>query len=280
MFRLRPRFAIACLREMPSGRGPEVCGRRGPDGPARQQQLVIVEAETARQAVIASAQAQVPLLRREGRHCGRARRGPRQGRWRGGDSRCSRDCAGPPALQVRVRKGGTSSNWCYRNNGHAVLTRLGWQSGACHGAPAAARGGIKRVAPRLRPRHRSELRYDRKAPRRRIDRRSIRRRRACCCSSRPWFVPTRRAEDRRRSPVEYASSRVDRLGSPWPEQGRPGQIRRLRCCPPRGALTAEDTLINARASVVFDGSARTSTRWSKFNSSEDLVARRVGPRGR
>jgi hypothetical protein len=158
--------------------------------------------------------------------------------------------------------------WSFRNHVLPMLTKVGCNSGACHGA-LAGKGGFK-----------LSLRgYD---------------------PATDHFVMTRQALGRRIDPVEPAQSLVLlkptraiphgggkklTVGSPdyqlfagWIAAGSPGpskediRIQRLEVFPAAATLKPGDTLQVVVRAWYSDGHAEDVTRWTKFNSSEELVA--------
>jgi hypothetical protein len=156
----------------------------------------------------------------------------------------------------------------FRNDIIPLLTKIGCNSGACHGA-LAGKGGFKLslrgYAPAL-----------------------------------DHFVMTRQALGRRIDPIEPARSlillkptmAVDHgggqkleVGSPdyqiladWIASGSPppreedARIQRLEVLPPAAVLKPNDTLRIIVRAWYSDGHTIDVTRWVKFNSTEDLVA--------
>src|SRR5262249_14704817 len=176
---------------------------------------------------------------------------------------------------VKVSKTKESSAPSFRNEIIPLLTKIGCNSGACHGA-LAGKGGFKLslrgYAPAL-----------------------------------DHFVMTRQALGRRVDPVEPARSLVllkptmtvshgggqkvevgsldyqilaDWIasGAPAPREEDP-RIQRLEVFPPAAVLKPNDTLQISVRAWYSDGHAADVTRWVKFNSTEDLVAT-VDPEGK
>jgi hypothetical protein len=172
------------------------------------------------------------------------------------------------AARVRVAKVKEPFAWSFRNHVIPMMTKIGCNSGACHGA-LAGKGGFK-----------LSLRgYDPAAD---------------------HFVMTRQALGRRVDKLEPARSlvllkptmavshgggqKID-VGSPdyqvladWIASGAPGprpedvRIQRLEVMPPTAVLKPKDTLQVLVQAWYSDGHSEDVTRWVKFNSSEDLVA--------
>jgi hypothetical protein len=175
---------------------------------------------------------------------------------------------GRAAAKVRVTKFKEAFTWSFRNHVIPMMTKIGCNSGACHGA-LAGKGGFK-----------LSLRgYD---------------------PATDHFVMTRQALGRRVNKLEPARSlvllkptmavshgggqKVD-VGSPdyqvladWIASGAPGprpddvRIERLEVMPPAAVLKPKDTLQVLVRAWYSDGHAEDVTHWVKFNSSQDLVA--------
>jgi hypothetical protein len=177
--------------------------------------------------------------------------------------------------KVVVSKVKEPSTWSFRNHVIPVFTRIGCNSGACHGA-LAGKGGMKLSLRGYDPSH-------------------------------DHFVLTRQALGRRVDNVEPARSLILRkpamavphgggqkleVGSPdfqiladWIAAGAPGpkpddvRIQRLEIFPAQAVLKPKDTLQVLVRAWYSDGHGEDVTRWVKFSSSEDLVAG-VEPDGR
>jgi hypothetical protein len=169
---------------------------------------------------------------------------------------------------VKVTKVKEPFAWSFRNHVIPMLTKVGCNSGACHGA-LAGKGGFK-----------LSLRgYDPETD---------------------HFVMTRQARGRRVDPLHPAHSLVllkptmaishgggqklevggadYQVLADWVAAGAPGPrdsdqgIQRLEVFPPEAVLKPKDTLQVLVRAWYSDGHAEDVTRWVKFNSSEDLVA--------
>ncbi len=170
--------------------------------------------------------------------------------------------------KVKVTRTKEPFTWSFRNHVIPVLTKIGCNSGACHGA-LAGKGGLK-----------LSLRgYD---------------------PLTDHFVLTRQALGRRINPREPARSlmllkptmtvkhggglRIE-VGSPeyqiladWIASGAPApkpddvRVQRLEVLPAAATLKPKDTLQVIVRAWYSDGHAEDVTRWAKFSSSEDLVA--------
>jgi hypothetical protein len=171
---------------------------------------------------------------------------------------------------AKVKATGTTApfTWSFRNHVIPVLTRLGCNSGACHGA-LAGKGGFKLSLRGYAP----DLDY---------------------------FVLTRQAGGRRVNKLEPARSLMLRkptltvshggglkleVGSPefqlladWIASGAPGpqpndaRIQRLEVFPSKAVLKPKDTLQVIVRAWYSDGRSADVTRWARFSSTEDTVA--------
>ena len=170
--------------------------------------------------------------------------------------------------KVKVVRSKEPIDWSFRNHVIPMMTRVGCNSGACHGA-LAGKGGLK-----------LSLRgYDPEAD---------------------YFVLTRQALGRRVNRIEPNKSLVLlkptlavphgggqklEVGSPdyrlladWIAAGAPARaptiavIQRLEVLPAAAVLKPKDTLQVLVRAWYSDGHSEDVTRWAKFNSSEDLVA--------
>jgi hypothetical protein len=170
--------------------------------------------------------------------------------------------------KLKVTRTKEPFTWSFRNHVIPVLTKIGCNSGACHGA-LAGKGGLK-----------LSLRgYD---------------------PVTDHFVLTRQALGRRTNPREPARSLMllkptmavqhggglkIEVGSPeyqiladWIASGAPApkpddvRVQRLEVLPAAAVLKPKDTLQVIVRAWYSDGHAEDVTRWAKFSSSEDLVA--------
>jgi Protein of unknown function (DUF1553)/Protein of unknown function (DUF1549)/Bacterial Ig-like domain (group 2) len=172
------------------------------------------------------------------------------------------------AVHVRVTQTKSEFTWSFTNHVIPVLTKLGCNSGACHGA-LAGKGGLKLSLRGFAPEE-------------------------------DHYVLTRQALGRRVNLLEPAQSLMLRkptlavahggglkleVGSPeyqlladWIASGAPGPrgddatIRRLEVFPTAATLKPGDTLQVIVRAWYSDGHSRDVTRWARFNSTEDLVA--------
>ncbi len=170
--------------------------------------------------------------------------------------------------QVKVRGAKEPFEWSFRNHVLPVMTRLGCNSGACHGA-LAGKGGLKLSLRGYAPLE-------------------------------DHFVLTRQANSRRvnllephkslllRKPttvVSHGGGRKLEVDSPefrlladWIASGASGpkktdpQIERLEVFPTKAVLQPKDQMQILVRAWYADGSSQDVTRWAKFSSTEDLVA--------
>jgi hypothetical protein len=170
--------------------------------------------------------------------------------------------------KVKVVRTKTPFSWSFRNHVIPVLTRLGCNSGACHGA-LAGKGGQKLSLRGYAP-------------------------------LADYFVLTRQAGGRRVNRLEPAQSLMLRkptmtvshggglrleVGSPeyqlladWIASGCPGPrpddpvIQRLEVFPAEAVLRPKDKLQVLVRACYSDGHSADVTRWAKFGSTEELVA--------
>jgi hypothetical protein len=180
----------------------------------------------------------------------------------------TRDGARTATATVRVRGVTAPHTWSFRNHVIPVLTRLGCNSGACHGA-LAGKGGFKLSLRGFAPEE-------------------------------DHFVLTRQALGRRVNPLHPAHSLMLRkptlavshggglkleMNSPeyrllvdWIAAGAPGprrddaRVQRLEVFPSEAVLKPTDTLQVVVRAWYSDGRCEDVTRWARFASSEDLVA--------
>jgi Protein of unknown function (DUF1553)/Protein of unknown function (DUF1549)/Bacterial Ig-like domain (group 2) len=172
------------------------------------------------------------------------------------------------SVTVKVVKTQEPFEWSFRNHVVPVLTRIGCNSGACHGA-LAGKGGLKLSLRGYAP-------------------------------PEDHFVLTRQANARRVNRLEPAHSLMLlkpsmalphggglklEVGSPeynliadWIASGAPGptpndpKITRLEAFPTEVMLKPNDQLQVVVRARYSDGHAADVTRWAKYASSEDLVA--------
>jgi hypothetical protein len=172
------------------------------------------------------------------------------------------------ARKVTVGNLTKEPEWSFRRHVLPTMTKLGCNSGACHGA-LAGKGGMKL----------SLRAFD---------------------ADSDWFVLTRQALARRIETTRPAESLLlqkaarivphgggrkitegddshtlllewIRGGAAGPRQAE-AQLERIEVYPPATILEPKDTLQAIVRAVYSDGSSEDVTRWSRFGSSEELVA--------
>jgi Protein of unknown function (DUF1553)/Protein of unknown function (DUF1549) len=168
--------------------------------------------------------------------------------------------AHPPA-----RAAGTPS---FRNHIIPMLTRLGCNSGACHGA-LAGKGGFKLSLRGFDPAA-DHFVMTRQALGRRVDRLEPAR-------SLVLLKPTLTVPHGGGQRLEVDSDDY-RLLADWIASGAPAprpddvRVRRLEVFPPATVLKPGDHLQVLVRAWYSDGHSEDVTRWAKFNSTEELVA--------
>jgi hypothetical protein len=180
------------------------------------------------------------------------------------------ECTGLPAALVKVQVKGTREVFTpsFRNQVIPLLTRVGCNSGACHGA-LAGKGGLKLSLRGYDPAA-DHFVLTRQAQGRRVDRAEPSR-------SLMLLKPTLalRHGGGRKLAVDSADFR---LLADWIASGALGpqpndpHIVRLEVLPPAATLRPTDTLQTLVRAWYSDGRTADVTRWAKFNSSDDLVA--------
>jgi Protein of unknown function (DUF1553)/Protein of unknown function (DUF1549)/Bacterial Ig-like domain (group 2) len=171
-------------------------------------------------------------------------------------------------IQVKVKVETDATGWSFRNHVVPTLTRLGCNSGACHGA-LAGKGGMKLSLRGFDP-------------------------------DADWFVLTRQVLARRVDLTTPADSLFLRKPSrtlphgggtritegdefyalllDWIKAGAPGpresdaRLDRIEAFPPAALLRPKATLRVVARAVYSDGTSADVTRWARFTSSEELVA--------
>jgi len=158
--------------------------------------------------------------------------------------------------------------WSFRNHIIPVLTKIGCNSGACHGA-LAGKGGMKLSLRGYDP----ETDYfvlTRQAKGRRVNLKEP-------AHSLMLLKPTMSLSHGGGLKVEVGSPEYERLVG-WIASGAPGpkaddvRIRRLEVSPAEAVLKPKDTVQVAVRAWYSDGHAEDVTRWARYGSTEDLVA--------
>jgi Protein of unknown function (DUF1553)/Protein of unknown function (DUF1549) len=163
---------------------------------------------------------------------------------------------------------GSEQTVSFTNHVIPILTRIGCNSGACHGA-LAGKGGLKLSLRGYNPES-DHFVLTRQALGRRIDRQQ---------PARSLFLlkPTLSLPHGGGQKVEVDSPEY-RILADWIASGAIGpgkddpRIERLDVQPPRAMRKPKDTLQLVVRATYSDGSVQDVTRWAKFNSTEDLVA--------
>lgn len=235
-------------------------------GPKAQQQLVVVAvdkgkatADRSAQAKFASANPAVAMVDEAGvvRAVG------------DGTTTITATVAGQTSIaKVRVTGMKQPSAWSFRNHIVPVMTKAGCNSGACHGA-LAGKGGLKLSLRGYDPES-DHFVLTRQALARRVDRLE---------PDRSLFLlkPTRKLPHGggKRFEDDSADFAVIRdwiaAGADGPQDGDP-QLERIEVFPSAALLKPGDGLRIVVRAWYTDGHAEDVTRWSRFSSSEDLVA--------
>jgi hypothetical protein len=171
-------------------------------------------------------------------------------------------------VKVTVRKTKEQFTWSFRNHVIPMLTRVGCNSGACHGA-LAGKGGLKLSLRGYDP-DSDHFVLTRQALGRRIDRSEPAR-------SLVLLKPTRAVSHGGGQKIELGSTDYHVLAD-WIAAGAPGpraddpRIQRLEVLPAAALLKPKDTLQIVVRAWYSDGHSEDVTRWVKFNSSEAMVA--------
>jgi hypothetical protein len=175
---------------------------------------------------------------------------------------------GKATVRVTVRGTKAPFAWSFRNHVIPVLTRVGCNSGACHGA-LAGKGGLKLSLRGYDPAG-DHFVLTRQALGRRIDREAPAR-------SLLLLKPTMALPHGGGQKLEVGSPGY-RVLADWIAAAAPGprpddaRIRRLEVLPANAVLRPKDTLQVLVRAWYSDGHVEDVTRWAKFQSSEDLVA--------
>ncbi len=169
---------------------------------------------------------------------------------------------------VKVEKAETPSDWSFRNHIVPLLTKIGCNSGACHGA-LAGKGGFKLSLRGYAPAD-DHFVLTRQAQGRRINKLEPAR-------SLMLLKPTLALSHGGGLKIEVPSPEYDVIAD-WIAAGAPGlsdhdpRIQKLEVFPSHGVLKPKDRLqIIVRASYS-DGRTEDVTKMAKFFSTEDMVA--------
>jgi hypothetical protein len=170
--------------------------------------------------------------------------------------------------KVKVAKAKAQIDWSFRNDVIPMMTRIGCNSGACHGA-LAGKGGMKLSLRGYNP-EADHFVLTRQALGRRVNKQEPNR-------SLVLLKPTLAVSHGGGQKLEVDSPDY-RVLAEWVAAGAPGPrdddpvIQRLEVLPTAAVLKPKDTLQVLVRARYSDGHAEDVTRWAKFNSSEDLVA--------
>src|SRR6516162_7165312 len=156
--------------------------------------------------------------------------------------------------------------WSYRNHVIPMLTKVGCNSGACHGA-LAGKGGFKLSLRGYDPAS-DHFVMTRQALGRRID--LVEPSNSLILRKPTFAVPHRGGQK-----IEVGSREFQILadwiasGAPGPRAGEP-RIERLEIVPPKAISKPKDTLQIQVRGRYTDGHTEDVTHWCKFNSTDDL----------
>ncbi len=171
-------------------------------------------------------------------------------------------------IKVKVVKTREESNVSFSNHVIPVLTKLGCNSGACHGA-LAGKGGLKLSLRGYDP-DADHFVLTRQAGARRVNRQEPAR-------SLMLMKPTLALPHGGGLKLDVKSNDF-RVLADWIAEGAPGvgktdvRIERIEAFPPRATLTPQDQLQVLVRAWYSDGHSEDVTRWVRFSSTEDLVA--------
>ncbi|HJT78842.1 MAG TPA: DUF1553 domain-containing protein, partial [Gemmataceae bacterium] len=169
---------------------------------------------------------------------------------------------------VRLSAADAKPDGTFRNHVIPVLTKIGCNSGACHGA-LAGKGGLKLSLRGYDPES-DHFALTRQARGRRIDKLEP-------AHSLMLLKPT--------LALRHGGGQKLLVGSPdyrlladWIASGAPGpraddpRVERLEVLPASAVLKPKDTLRVLVRAWYSDGHAEDVTRWARFSSTEDMVA--------
>ncbi len=170
--------------------------------------------------------------------------------------------------RVKVSGMGQPPNWSFTNHVTPILTRLGCNSGACHGA-LAGKGGLKLSLRGYNP-EADHFVLTRQALGRRVD---LQQPHKSLMLLKPTLAINHGGGQRLEvhTPEYRILSDWIASGAPGPRPEEPG-VRRLEVLPARAMLKPKDAVQMGVRAWYSDGSTQDVTRWAKFSSSEDLVA--------
>ena len=172
------------------------------------------------------------------------------------------------SIKVKVEKTREPAAVSFANHVIPILTKLGCNSGACHGA-LAGKGGMKLSLRGYDP-DADHFVLTRQANARRVNRQEPHR-------SLMLMKPTLALAHGGGLKLEVKSHEF-RVLADWIADGAPGvsknnaRIERIEAFPPRAMLTKQDQLQVIVRAHYSDGHAEDVTRWARYASTEDLVA--------
>ena len=170
-------------------------------------------------------------------------------------------------IKVKVVKSRDPAPVSFTNHVVPVLTKLGCNSGACHGA-LAGKGGMKLSLRGYDP-DADHFVLTRQAGARRVNRQEPAR-------SLMLNKPTLAVQHGGGLKLDVKSPEFQVLAD-WIAEGAPGvgnddvKIERIEAFPPRATLTKDDQLQVIVRAWYSDGRSQDVTRWARYSSTEDLV---------
>lgn len=170
--------------------------------------------------------------------------------------------------RVKVTGMREPANWSFTNHIIPILTRIGCNSGACHGA-LAGKGGLKLSLRGYNP-EADHFVLTRQALGRRVNLQQPEK-------SLLLLKPTMALNHGGGLKLETSSPEY-RILADWIASGAPGpgkeepHAQRLEVHPTHAVLKPKETLQIVVRVWYSDGRVQDVTRWAKYNSSEDLVA--------
>jgi Protein of unknown function (DUF1553)/Protein of unknown function (DUF1549) len=175
---------------------------------------------------------------------------------------------GQATAKVRVSKVKEPFAWSFRNHVIPIMTKVGCNSGACHGA-LAGKGGFKLSLRGYDP-DADHWVMTRQALGRRVDKLEPAR-------SLVLLKPTRAVSHGGGKKLTVGGLDYQVLAE-WIAAGAPGprsddpRIERLEVLPTAAVLKPKDTLQVLVRAWYSDGHAEDVTRWAKYSRTEDMVA--------
>jgi hypothetical protein len=170
--------------------------------------------------------------------------------------------------KIKVENTQKPVDWSFRNDLIPMMTKIGCNSGACHGA-LAGKGGFKLSLRGYAPEV-DHFVMTRQALGRRVDLVEP-------SQSLVLLKPTMSIKHGGGQKLEVGSSDFQILAD-WIASGAPGpkpddsHIERLEVLPPLAVLQPKEKLQVLVRAWYSDGCSKDVTHWTKFNSNQDLVA--------